>query len=554
MHYTLAGNYHEVLNLNGWDFHKDIAENYGRVVRIDAVFGDKQLYVFDPKAMHQIVVKDQHIFEATSGFTSGNLLIFGTNLMGTVGELHRRQRKMLNPVFSIAHMREMGLSSYFLSPMHGPQICAVPVFYQVTKKLRDVLRSKVTNGQHEFDMLLWMSRTALELVGQAGLGHSFDPLVDDSVPPYLLSAKGLMSTLFKLAMPRNYILPSVINLGPAKLRRLIVNILPWKALHEGRDIVDRIHKTSTEIYNAKKDALEKGDEAVSAQIAHGKDIISILMRDNAEASSTDRLSDEEILGHVTFCSIELDQALIMLSSLGRFTPERPFSGLIPDVSSLVFAAMDTTSAALSRTLHLLAQHPEAQEKLRQEIIAAPKENGELSYDALNSLPYLDAICRETLRLYPPLPISTRTTRKDVVLSLSTPITGVDGTEVSEIAIPSNTNVMMSILSVNRDPAIWGPDSFEWKPERWLTSLPKTVEEAHIPGIYSNLMTFLGGGRACIGIKFSQLEMKIVLALLLERFKFSLTDKDIKWQMGIISVPLVEGSKKPQLPLQLELLP
>lgn len=63
--------------------------------------------------------------------------------------------------------------------------------------------------------------------------------------------------------------------------------------------------------------------------------------------------------------------------------------------------MDTTSGALSRTLYLLSQHPDVQDRLRQEIIEAKEHNGgeDLSYDTLVSLPYLDAICRETLRVW-----------------------------------------------------------------------------------------------------------------------------------------------------------
>jgi cytochrome P450 len=62
--------------------------------------------------------------------------------------------------------------------------------------------------------------------------------------------------------------------------------------------------------------------------------------------------------------------------------------------------MDTTTNALSRSLQLLATHPEVQERLRQEILDALEENGgqDLSYDELVSLPFLDAVCRETLRL------------------------------------------------------------------------------------------------------------------------------------------------------------
>ena len=77
-------------------------------------------------------------------------------------------------------------------------------------------------------------------------------------------------------------------------------------------------------------------------------------------------------------------------------------------------------------------------------------------------------------------------RKDVVLPLSKPIKGLDGQEITEIPIPKNTNIVIGVLAINRDPEIWGPDSFEWKPERWLAPLPESVAEARIPGVYSNL--------------------------------------------------------------------
>ena len=60
--------------------------------------------------------------------------------------------------------------------------------------------------------------------------------------------------------------------------------------------------------------------------------------------------------------------------------------------------MDTTLSALSRILELLAKNPEVQEKLRKEILEASLKGGDLEHDALNSLTYLDAVCRETLRL------------------------------------------------------------------------------------------------------------------------------------------------------------
>ncbi|KAJ7931394.1 cytochrome P450 [Mycena leptocephala] len=442
-----TGNFPDIYSVNGWDFHRELGEKYGGVVRVDGLLGEKQLYVFDPKALHQILVKNQDIFEETATTICGSRLLFGEGLLSTSGEQHRKQRKILTPVFSAAHLRQM-----------------VPIFFDVAKKVRTILESKVQKGPQEVDILLWNTRTALELVGQAGLGHSFDALVDDEIPPYIQSVKKLGVTLQKMALAATYILPWAVTIGSPKFRRFIVDVVPWKILHDGVAIVDILYSTAVNIYNTKKAALEAGDEVVCSQIAKGKDIISILMKDNSNASSNESLSEDEIIGQL---------------------------------NNLVFAATDTTSSALSRILHILAQRPDAQEKLRQEIRSAQQEGVDFSYDQLVSLQYLDAICRETLRLYPPVSFVTRTARKEVVLTTSTPVTTIDGSTITEIPVPAGTDIIVSILASNRNPAIWGSDVLEWKPERWLSPLPQSVADAQVPGVYSNLMTFSAGGRACM---------------------------------------------------------
>ena len=67
--------------------------------------------------------------------------------------------------------------------------------------------------------------------------------------------------------------------------------------------------------------------------------------------------------------------------------------------TLVFAAMDTTSNALARTLQLLAENQDVQHKVRAELMEACSEDEDIPYDQLVALPYLDAVCRETMRLY-----------------------------------------------------------------------------------------------------------------------------------------------------------
>jgi hypothetical protein len=94
-----------------------------------------------------------------------------------------------------------------------------------------------------------------------------------------------------------------------------MDFLPWKSLHDIRDIVDIIDNTSVEIFEAKKKELEEGDEAVTQQIGQGKDIMSILsaywlaffdcgslnsciVKANMSASEEDRMSNEELLGQM----------------------------------------------------------------------------------------------------------------------------------------------------------------------------------------------------------------------------------------------------------------
>jgi cytochrome P450 len=65
----------------------------------------------------------------------------------------------------------------------------------------------------------------------------------------------------------------------------------------------------------------------------------------------------------------------------------------------MFAAMDTTSNGLCRTLLLLSENPEVQRRLREEVTEAyANSDGDLDYEVVSTLPFLDAVCRESLRL------------------------------------------------------------------------------------------------------------------------------------------------------------
>jgi hypothetical protein len=101
----------------------------------------------------------------------------------------------------------------------------------------------------------------------------------------------------------------------------MVNLLPWKNLHDLRDIVDTMYKTSVEIFESKKRAMMDGGDAVATQIGQGKDILStlstrtlhaftlsflptfIVVRANVDASNEDKLDESELIGQLScvFC-------------------------------------------------------------------------------------------------------------------------------------------------------------------------------------------------------------------------------------------------------------
>ncbi|TFK25131.1 cytochrome P450 [Coprinopsis marcescibilis] len=506
----ITGSVGDLFNADAWAYHESLEKTYNGVARIPGVMGGSMLYVYDPKALYHIMLKDKNSYDEDNVTIRTNGLVWGQSLIAVVGDHHRRQRKMLTPMFSVKYLRDI-----------------VPTFYNVGNKLRDSIKLEVTKGKAEFDLLEWMSRTALELIGQSGWGASFDDLQPDSdLHPYYKSMKDYMHFIIKTTPARLLVLPYFSNFGPPGLRRFIVDMFPWKPLHRLRDIVDTIHSTSLKLYKEKLQVLEKG------------------------ASSS-----AEVDFWCLFCITWTVKANLMATA----DQKMPEAEIIAQMATITFAGMDTTSNALSRILDLLSSNQGVQDKLRVEIKEAKAAKGELSYDELHQLPYLDAVCRETLRLYPPAAFALREATEDVLLPLDRPVTHLDGKEATEIMVPRGTLIYISILASNRDPLTWGPDAHQWKPERWLSPLPKSVIDARIPGVYSHLMTFIGGNRACIGFKFSQLEMKVILCTLLESFNFSHTKKNIKWQFNGISQPTVDepstdGSEnKLQLPLNVSLV-
>ncbi|KAJ1301292.1 hypothetical protein OPQ81_003696 [Rhizoctonia solani] len=476
---------------SGLEFQDQLMNVYGSACRLKGPFGANELWISDPRAFQEILIKGYDEFTEPDWFTTWLKLVFG-------------------PV---------------VATVYGFEIQR-PMMTTIAQKLVEMITSEVqVNGRNTevIDIFKWIHLVSLEIIGQAGIGHSFG-ILEGNVPHYLDASRDV----FPLMMEMWYLLPFITflsRLGPAFFRRKIVECIPHRPVQRMKNVVDTMHKTAVEIMKRKREALDNG--TLDSEVAAGKDIMTALLRQNLVVSPQDQMSDEEVLAQV---------------------------------NGLTFAGHDTTSSALCRTINLLAEHQEVQAKLRDEIHQAYRLHGSnLDYDQINSLPYLDAVCRESLRLYLPGTFVDRIATKDWSLPLEYPVRSKDGkTMISNIYVAKGTTLHLSLQAANKDERTWGADAGVFRPGRWLEPLPISVTNSRMPGIYSSTMTFLGGPRACPGVKFSQLEMKTVLSSLVSSFNFELSEDKIKWRAGGIVKPYAQHpdgtiSDKPMMPLRVTML-
>jgi cytochrome P450 len=163
------------------------------------------------------------------------------------------------------------------------------------------------------------------------------------------------------------------------------------------------------------------------------------------------------------------------------------------------AGYETTATTLSFCSYELALNPECQEKLYEEINSAIDSNGEISYEALATLPYLDSVISETLRLYPPIIKLEREPITDYKLG----DTGITLFKGQIVEIP--------VYAIHHSEEYY-PNPENFNPSRFM---PQNRDQI-IPYTY---LPFGAGPRNCIGMRFALMETKLCLAQIVRRYKF-----------------------------------
>ncbi|KAI8804210.1 cytochrome P450 [Cladochytrium replicatum] len=427
--------------------------------------------------------------------------LFGTNIVTAGGEEYLLHRSITRPAFARPYR--------------------LPVFVNCTRKLLTILR---THAQHHRDIPIdtypFMQRLTLDVLGAAILSVDFGSLPESSsIPKDITNAhelkpghfvdvwNALVANVFR---PAYFFVPYYSKLPLPSVKR------DWKVAKEFRGMMETIVEERIQqrrAANADGDYQNKKDmDLVDMMVEAGEAII----RDGS-----DRHPDKP-----------------------QWTQEKMVHNL-----NMFFLAHDTTANALSAAFYLIAKHPGAQVKLRDEVagifgkpnsvsdaLFEADENAvrcKSSVSAVTSMRSSKRRCGGTkkrpercklahlalISLYPSVPFpAVRVAEEDTVLRV--PFS--DGS-VKSITLKKGACVRTNVYLLHRDEDLYSdPDDF--KPERWLSKKEESSDDDTSNAKASGWYPFAGGTRICMGLQMSLIEQRIVIAMIVRSFQIKLSEQ------------------------------
>ncbi|KAG8707014.1 hypothetical protein FRC11_007759 [Ceratobasidium sp. 423] len=197
----------------------------------------------------------------------------------------------------------------------------------------------------------------------------------------------------------------------------------------------------------------------------------------------------------------------------------PREKLVVETFGLLFAGSDTTSNSLSAMCFYLAKNPQTQKKLQAELdehipSKSSYHDGDSSspdpvvtYEDIKDLPYLNACLKETMRLHSTVGVGLP---RIVPPGKTVTISGQTFKAGSVISVPT---------FVTNRASVWGQDSEDFRPERWLEDTDGTFGKYYSP--------FSFGARACIGRNLAVMDMLLIAATVFRRYDIQLARQDVK---------------------------
>ena len=319
-------------------------------------------------------------------------------------------------------------------------------------------RAMLVESENAINVNAWASRAALDIIGVAGLGRDFGAIKDPE--------SDLNKTYRRIFKPsRTGIILGILALV---FPSWFISLLPFERNQNIQASTKVIHQVCYDLINSKR------RQSKSADV----DILAAAMES------------------------------------GGFTDEE----LVNQLMTFLVAGHETTASALTWAVYMICKNRDVQERLRKEVVDRlpdPMNQGSTITNVdIDSMPYLNAVCNEVLRLYPPVALTVREAARD--------------TSILGQAIPKGTSIIIPPWAVNASTELWGSNGGSFDPDRWLGT-----GKANTGGAESNyaFLTFLHGPRSCIGQAFAKAEFACLLAVWVGTFETELKDKDYVPKVG-----------------------
>ena len=196
--------------------------------------------------------------------------------------------------------------------------------------------------------------------------------------------------------------------------------------------------------------------------------------------------------------------------------ELPMDCVRDEVNTFMSAGHDTIGWTLTYALFLVGHHPEVQAKVHEEVdnfFSKFESEDDITVDSLRELKYIDAIIKETLRLFSPIPMISRKASSDI--------------KIGKHVIPRGSEVILGIKTLHRDPQYWN-EPLKCKPERFLEG-----KLCH-PYVF---IPFSAGARNCIGQRYATVVVKSMFSFIMRRYTIKSLDSIDLIQNLTIGAPI-----------------
>ncbi|KAL3745083.1 hypothetical protein ACJRO7_014226 [Eucalyptus globulus] len=350
----------------------------------------------------------------------------------------------------------------------------VPTFYMENLKLLvPVVASSVTSmlekwevlmsksGEVEIEVSEWLQNLTEDIITRTAFGISYE----DGKAIFRLQARQMVlaaDVFQKVFIPGYRFLPTKRN------------IVSWKLDRE-------IKKSLVKLIDRRKE--ESGGSSDDGGGDGGGDG----GKDAATLEGRSRSRPNDLLG--------------LMIQASKLSDAVSVNDIVEECKGFFFAGKHSTSNMLTWTTVLLAMHPQWQVRARDEVLRVCGSRDVPTKDDLVKLKTLTMVVNESLRLYPPVVAMIRRARADA--------------ELNGYQIPRGTEILIPILALHHDQAIWGSDANEFNPGRFADGVARAAKH---PGAF---IPFGLGPRNCIGQNLALLQAKLALAIIIQRFSFVL---------------------------------